>query len=878
MKVKFKNSVWYILLLVVIQGCSTEKNTRITRTYHNITTRYNVLFNASESYKSGIRRAEESVRYDYTQLLPLFLYGDDVVAMAVAGDMDIAARKATKAINIHSIKAKPKVGSAGMTQKQRQFYNKREFNKHMDECYLLIGKSYVFTGDYFLALQTFNFMETEFQGEESVFEARIWRAKALILDNNEHEAGRLLNDLWNDPDFPKGNKKFMSELSATTADFHIRQNRYPDAIRYLTTAIENTRNRSTLMRYRYVLAQLYLDQGNNAGASDMFRRVIRMNPPYEMAFNATINLATASQSGGGDVRDIKRQLNKMLRDAKNVEYHDQIYFTLAQIEQHEGNMEQAIDYYQKSAQASTMNLPQKTQSYLTLGNIFYERRDFITAQAYYDSAMVNMPQGHPEFAQISARTTNLDALVRNLNTVQFQDSVQRIAGMSEAERTRFINNIISDLRIREQRERENDALRQQQHLTNMSRRSTLPDPTARSQWYFYNPSMVTQGISEFQSRWGRRNLEDNWRRSNRGSLEMAMATDTEEEEEDDGRVHDVYTPEYYLQDIPLTDSMMIVSHRQIEEGLYAAAFIYYNDLNEYLPAAQLFQQLISRYPQSMYVVPAYYYLYLLYTELGRTADAERYKNLLLTNAPESVFAKIIIDPGYLERLAQQTGETEQLYEQAFQHFNNGNFNAVVTIANDVLSRFPNDDLLPLFDYLKALSTGRIAGTNEAMREQMVRIVATYGGTEIATAARNLINFIDGVQPELRQAEQVERARTLYTFDAEEPHMFVWMVDSREAMNQLWFDIRNFQIEHFINDRVSFERMDINQRNSFIIVKDFANYQRAMDFYRKFVDEPDYRRNILYEQEFFLISESNFAIMEDDGNIDDYIEFFKTEYQ
>ena len=867
--------------MVVIQGCSTEKNTGITRTYHNITTRYNVLFNARESFKGGMKRAEQSVRYDYTQLLPLFLYGDEIVAMAVAGDMDVVARKATKAINLHSIKAKPKVGNSGMTPKQRQFYNKREFNKHMDECYMLIGKSYVFAGDYFLALQTFSFMENEFPDEESLYEARIWKAKALMLDGSIHEAGRVLNDLWGDPDFPD-NKALLSELSATTADFHIRQNDHATAIRYLNIAVENTRRRNTLMRYRYVLAQLYMIQGDFINASGLFRRIIRMNPPYDMAFNATINLAAASRGGGTDISDAKKQLYKMLRDSKNIEYRDQIYYSLAEIELHEGNHEKAIDYFQKSAQASTMNLPQKTRSYLTLGNIFYDNRDFIIAQAYYDSAMVNMQPNHPDYSQILARTRNLDALVRNLNNVQFQDSVQRIARMSENERNRFINGIISDLRLKEQREKEADAIRQQQYVTNVSRRSALPDPSARSVWYFYNPTMVNQGIIEFESRWGRRNLEDNWRRTNRGTLEMAMGITHGDEDEDEdaatSRVQDIYTPEFYLQDIPLTDSMLVISHRLIEESLYAAGYIYYNDLREFAPAAALYEDLIRRYPQSMYVVPAYYYLYLIYTEMGNNSNAERNKNLLLTQAPESVFAKIVLDPEYLDRLAQQTSEAEQLYEQTFNLFNQNNFHLVISNATDALERFPNDKLAPLFDYLKALSTGKIVGTNEAMREQMIRITTERAGTEIAAAAQNLISYIDQIAPELRQTEQIERARTLYTYNEEEPHLFVLMVDARENMNQLMFDIRSFEVEYFINDRLMIERIDINPRTTFMTVKGFSGFQRAMEFYHSFLSETDYHKNIQHDYSIFMITENNFEKMDNEGNIEDYLEFFKLEYE
>ena len=878
-----KRFFYYILIgisvVIAFPGCSTEKNTGVTRTYHNVTTRFNVLFNAKESYKSGIKKAQQSKQDDYSQLLPLFLYGDDEVAQAVAGDMENAAKKATKSVNLHSIKIKPKVGKSGMSAVEKKFYDKREFNKYMDECYLIIGKSYVYTNQYFQALQTFNFMETEFPGETSLFEARLWRAKTLILDKNFTEAGRLLTELREDKDFPRKNKALQSELNATTADWYIKQKQYNEAIEYLNRALNQVKHKKTELRYRYVLAQLYMEQKDYAKASAAFQKVIRMNPPYEISFNATISRATASKNSGSDILDVKKQLNKMLRDSKNTEYQDQIYYALAEIELSEGNTNKAIEYFQKSAQASTVNLSQKTRSYLTLGNLFYDRRNYIPAQAYYDSAMINMQPTYPGYIQISSKAKNLDALVFNLNAVQFQDSVQRIARMSEADRNKLITGIIAELQLKEQKEKEAEAIRLQQYYSNMGRRSTLSDPTSKAQWYFYNPTTVSQGIGEFQVKWGRRNLEDNWRRKNKGTIEMAMVGTNEETDTQaaGNKIQDIYTPGYYLQNIPLTDSMMRASHRMIEEGLYASGYIYNNDFEEYASSAQQYEDLIRRYPQSEYVIPSYYYLCQLYNKQGKSVEAEKYKNLLLSQAPESVYAKIVLDPTYLDQLAQQKGETEQLYERTYNHYTRAEYQSVINLADDAMKRFPKDVLISKFAYLKGISTGKLAGTNEVMRSEMKQITTDYPGTDIAAEAQNLINYIDGEDPTMKQADQVERARELYAYSETDAYLFGWMVDVKENINQLNFDILNFNLDRFLNVKLDLVRNNIDNNHVLLMVKGFADLQRAQGYYRAFLMESDVMKNVQYEYTTFLISESNYAILEQDKKIEDYIEFFKKEY-
>ncbi len=871
-----------VVLAIFFSGCSTEKNTGITRTYHNVTTRYNVLFNAKENYKRGIKKAEESKQDDYTQTLPLFLYGDEAVAQAVSGDMNVAAQKATKAINLHSIKVKPKVNKSGMSPAEKKFYDKKEFNKYMDDCYLLIGKTYVYTNQYFQAAQTFSFIQTEFPEEKSSYEAKLWRAKTLILEKNYREAERLIVELRDDEKFPD-KKALKAELAATTADLYIKQQRYSDAIESLERALMFTKHKKTKIRYRYVLAQLYLTQQNYVKASENFQRVVRMNPPYEMSFNATISRATASQNSGVDVKDVKKQLNKMLRDTKNTDYKDRIYYALAEIELHQENTDRAIDYFQQSARASTSNLPQKTKSYLTLGNLFYDRRDYMHAQAYYDSALVNMKSDYPGYIQIASKAKNLNALVYNLNTIRFQDSVQHIARMSSADRDRLIGGIIAELQRKEQAQKEAEAVRLQQYYNNMGRQTRISDPTAKAQWYFYNPTTVTQGIGEFQVRWGRRNLEDNWRRKNKGGIADMQIAESEGSAGEGGpggkalKVTDVHTREYYLQNIPLTDSMMTASHRMILESLYAAGYIYNNDFGEYASAAGQYEDLIRRYPQSEYVTPSYYYLYLLYAKLNNTAEAEKYKNLLLTRAPESTFAKIVLDPTYLDRMAQQKGEAEQLYEQAYDHYNRAEYESVIALASEAVKRFPKDDLVPKFAFLKALSTGKIAGTPEAMRSEMKKIVTDYPANEVSSEAQTLIDYIDGKDPTMKLADRAERAKSLYTYSETGAYYFCWVVQNKENLNQLSFDLLNFNLDRYPDLKLELVRNQIDNTHILLTVKGLSTFEQAQGYYRSFLMSPETIKNIKNDHTSFIISESNYAILDQDKKVEDYIEFFKKEY-
>ena len=210
-----------------------------------------------------------------------------------------------------------------------------------------------------------------------------------------------------------------------------------------------------------------------------------------------------------------RSLQKMARDEKNAEFLDQIYYAMGNIEQSNGNMEKAIEYYKLSAQKSQRNNYQKGISYLVLADYYFARPSYTVSQAYYDSAYNALDPDFPGYRELEIKTQNLNKLVENLNIVVVEDSLQRLAAMTPRERDAVIAAQIRKVRDDEERlRREEQEGRDRFAQFQQTQRGRVPD-TQGGAWYFYNQSSLSYGLSEFQMRWGRRRLEDNWRRSNK---------------------------------------------------------------------------------------------------------------------------------------------------------------------------------------------------------------------------------------------------------------------------------------------------------------------------------------------------------------------------
>src|SRR5690606_22033491 len=134
-------------------------------------------------------------------------------------------------------------------------------------------------------------------------------------------------------------KKILFDLEKTKAELALINKDKLKAIEHLEASLKHAKGSMEKGRVHFVLGQLYEDQGNNAMAVKRYRKARKYNIPFKMSFTARIK---AAMLAGGP--KVKKELKKMARDAKNAEFKDQIYYTLAEIELREGNEPEAVNY------------------------------------------------------------------------------------------------------------------------------------------------------------------------------------------------------------------------------------------------------------------------------------------------------------------------------------------------------------------------------------------------------------------------------------------------------------------------------------------------------------------------------------------------------
>jgi tetratricopeptide (TPR) repeat protein len=895
----FLHTILFFFLVWIFSGCTTEKNTWSTRTFHNINSQYNVYFNANESVKKGVLTIEERIEDDFTRILPIYKSSLPSAGQMVKSDMDNAIIKSSKLIEIHSITKKPK-RQKRRTRKYQEFASQEEFNKWVDDSYLLMGKAYFYQHNFVGAIDNFGYVVRKYPDEDTKDEAQIWLIRSYAELERFAEASEVIQAIQNDDDFPK---RLEKDLAIATADFYMKQQEYAEAIKFLDIAIQKTTFKRNKARLKYIEAQLFQELGMPDQASEAYLAVTKMNPDYKMAFNAKINSAGVF-SGIGDSEKLKKELNKMLRDNKNFDFRDQIYFAIGNLYFKEGNRPVAIDNYSKSVTASFNNQFQRALSSITLADIYFEDLEYRKAQAYYDSAMIIIDETYPDYETVSANYRGLTNLVDNLVTVEREDSLQRIAQMPEIERESFIARLMKEEQER-QRNEENLAM-QGMGDPNYSRtnryRLGMGNQQAGAGWYFYNPQTISYGRVTFQQLWGKRNLEDNWNRSDKG---ISNEISEENMEGADSvkvvvKVSDPLKKEFYTQNLPLTDSLMAISHDKIRDALYNAGKIFKSEFTNYPRSAESFEDLNRRYPDNMYLLPALFELYDLYELMGDKQKSDYYRNEIISRFPESKYAQYLINPNFFVEMEARMDSLNRLYQETFRNYKAGSYRNVILLAEQMKTMKPDSLMIPKIDFMATVANGTQTDVQN-FEKLLDKYVSVYPAEEPTPLANEILTLIrDSALTDYQKLidlgyinEEIENEELLsgnemandefggkFSYEEDLLHYFV-IAYPREAkvdLNRLNFDIANYNIDYYTKVDYDIETEFLDDKLAFVIVRSMENKESALIYHGAIIRKASVFRalkDIDYLN--FVISSTNYRAVMNEKSTADYLKFFIKNY-
>lgn len=844
-----------IVLLLI--ACSTKKNTWTTRTYHNMTARYNVLFNARNAFEEGMKNMRQSNTDDYSALLPLFIVSNHENAKGSAAQMDITIEKCRKAIKVHSIKKKPKRdGSRIREEAYRNYYNQEEFNPMISRAWLLLGQAEFHKTDFMGAVGTFTYITRHFSTEKPVVvAATLWKARSYAEMGWLHEAETAVQSI-NESDVPYN---LTTLYASTRADLLLKQKKGIEAIPFLSVAVQNERNKFQRSRFAFVLGQLYVLNGQRKEAAEHFALAAKLAQSYQMQFNANLSALQTEPNASKAIKE----LQKMARSSNNKNYLDQVFMAEGTQYLHVGKEQQAIEMYQKAIDKSIRNGIEKAVAAITLGDLYYGKRMYVKAHPCYQIAEQILPETHEDYKRVRDLSETLGTLVQHYNTVQLQDSLLYLSTLSEREQRKIIDKQIANLIKAEEeaarRAADSAALQVAQNNT-LSNEPFKPvmGGRGRGEWYFYNAQLKTSGAIEFKRVWGSRPLEDNWRisaksfGSDNSNVNDSTMKSTTGINSSDTVSTDPHDPNYYMAQIPKTVSSKQAANAQIANALLAIADIFENKLKDDALAAATYREFQRRFPDDNRKSDTYYSCYRIFGRTDSTAAQDEMRQRILVEFPSSKYAVMLSQPDYAERTARMLAVQDSLYAATYHAYMHGDFITVGSHYNLMAANYPLSELMPQFTLLDALATGR-SGNHTLFRSKLDSMVAHYPAHEATTMARDILALMGqgkvsstdsnpgsllDKRSEQQAADSIATAvQKQFSTDLKMPYSVVLLLnpESNIKINQLLYDIAAFNFTRFL-----VKDFDLNvrtiERQDALVISNMENREAAVWYQRMLQSE------------------------------------------
>ena len=901
-----------LLAVASLCGCNAQKkNTAAARQYTAFITRYNIYYNGDTHYQETLQEMERKYDDDYTRLL--FPHPAEAKADPKApqpqGDFTRSIEKAQKAIQIRSIKKKPRRKGGKQSAEYKAWLKRDEYNPFIHNAWMMMGRSQYLNGDFLGAASTFFYVSKHFTWlPATVTEAQLWQARSYAALDWIYESELILNRIKPEQ-LTNGTLRHLYDF--THADVLIRSRDYAGAIPYLSAAIKGANSRQK-PRLNFLLGQLYELTGEKEQAYQAFKRA---GSSSSISYRAKLN-ARIKQSevfSGSDIAPEVKALRRMTRYDRNKDYLDQIYYAIGNLYLSRGDTAQAISNYETAVSKSTRSGIEKAIAQITLGELYFSQGNYAKAQPCYAEAVPLLPDTYPHIATLKRRSDVLDELAVYSQNVNLQDSLLALAAMTDDERARVIDRLIEEYKKRQKEEAE-AATREEYEAEKQANESKIQDTNQRQfsinnddSWYFYNQTTRNQGKTEFQKRWGSRKLEDNWRRRNKMSFntddfepdtEAADSTATDgsaaqpsaEEKERLASENDPTNPQYYLKDIPMTPEAQAQAHEIIQEGLYNMGVILKDKLDDPRAADAQFQRLLRDYPDNVYRLDTYYNLYLMNARAGDAAAAEHYRQLIITDFPESSYGIALRDPQYIDKLRRMDSEQERIYEQAYADYL-ANRNEAVHAARDTMERtFPMSKIMPKFMFIDALAyvtENNQEKFNATLRDMLERYPET-DLTPIASAwlkgmaqgrklhapeNGNLRGMLWDIRLGNDSTATAADSTAQFQISDDSPQLlvFIYPTDSVNG-NELLYNVARHNFQSFVVKDFDLEPMNFG-RLGMLVVKGFDNLKELNHYRRVMAASPTFRlpRGVMP----VAISAENFQLLLDNGrSFDDYFRFLQ----
>jgi len=863
-----KNTLKYsftLVFLLLLIACSTKKNTFLARSSHSIGTKYNILYNGGIGLDKGLQSIQANNEDNFWKILPIekmqfdenFSEGEK----AKNPDFEKAETKATKAIQKHSMN----IGG-------------RERNWQIDEAYLMLGKARYYDQRFIPAIEAFNYILYKYPESNNIYIAKIWREKTNMRLGNDAIALKNIKILLKKTDL---DKQTFADANALLAEAFLNLEQKDSAVAKLRIAEQFTKKNEERARYRFILGQMYQEEGKKDSANYFYDGVIDLNRKADRKYmmHAYAKKAQMYDYENGNDTIFLKMYNKLVADRENRPYYDVLFYEMGNFYDKRKDNKNALVFYNKSLARKSKDPYLMASAYRNIGNMYFKNTEYIMAAKYYDSTLVKLDPKTREYAFIEKNRKNLDEVIKYEAIAKRNDSIIKVYNLPATEKKIYFENYIAELKkkdeakkLLEEKERErlvNIDLNSQAEVSGNGAvnpqslgKSSVPElvgvpPGSNdnvSTFYFYNPTTVAYGKLQFKKMWGSRTLGGNWRLAGVKSANDAALNDTIKNQEIANAIADTvvvekYTVAYYVKQLPTTQAAMDSIGKERNFSYYQLGLIYKEKFKEYKLASDKLEQLLKNNPEEKLVLPSMYNLYKIY-QITDPAKAEAMKTEISSKYPDSRYAQILNN-----KSDDSSSSPDKEYYKWYKLFEEEKFDEVLANIDNLINQYSGDDIVSKYELLKANTLGKVNGL-EAYKKGLENVADNYPNSEEGKSARENLE------------KQVPILEKLAFTDVDNKN---WKIlykvanTDTKTVKKIEEAIRVFLlVENY--ERLTTSLDKYNKTESFVVIHGLKSEAYAKDVAGVFRDDKKYK----IADPAIIISTDNYKIVQIKKNLDAYL--------
>lgn len=706
-------------------------------------------------------------------------------------------------------------------------------------------------------------------------EGMLWLAKVYIKRENWFAAQMLLEKLAN----TTVNDDVKGELPATYANLFIKQKRYDEAIPKLEEAIIAESNKNLKARYAFIAGQISQLNNNFDAALNYFTTANKYASNPKMEFMSELAVAKNGIISGKRSKDaVIKDLKKLLDENKYVELKDQIYFTLAEIELSQNNEDVAIEYFKNSVANNISDQKLKAEAYYRIASLYYGNEKYLFASNYYDSTLTLLLSTDPRHSQVKKYVDNLKDIAANLSIIGYQDTLLYFASLEDGEKKK---KIMDYLERNKKSQVEAPQAKDNQFANKFNTTAAVDFGT--SSFFAYNRTSKERGKEEFNKAWGRRSLEDDWRRSNKSSSSDGGGRDGDTNQdkvsEADAKQEKISKEEYesFLREVPSNPVKKQEANDKIMTAMFTLGKLFRDKIENYIKSAETLEGMHKRYGPTPHELDSYFYLYLDYTDLANNAKANEYKNNIIKKYPDSRYASILTDPDYFAKTKSQVNKSEQYYKTVYALFEKGEYKKALDGINQAATVIGADD--NKYDaklaLLKAMCLGNIEG-KDAYTKSLNEVITTYPNTPEQLKAKEIMRFLGGDKSAFANVQDVDK---IFQRDEASIHYVTVITYDIEETQHVNFKvaISEYNKKNFKNERLQYgdATLNIQDNAQIILIRKFDNEAKATEYYKKVLrDREEFTGGVEYTYDILPISQANYRKMVSERSAVSYRTYFE----